>query len=110
VFLIAPYLGDEQFHSNFNNQDELTNWLKNNKSSLEHPVDQLWTWIADNVPELSKSDRVWLAYGENDRYPGHELLAELMENNSVIVAPGGKHDNQTFLLLWNQLLERGVIR
>jgi hypothetical protein len=63
-------------------------------------------WLQDYLVKRPALPALYLGYGGEDRFaPGHRLLAGYLPDDCVVSAEGG-HDWDTWLTLWQLVLDR----
>lgn len=105
VVLISPFSGTRSLHDAVNaylDGKQVPPWVGADKS--EDSLLGLWQWIVENKHILN-SDRVWLGYGDEDKLPGHALLARLIPDEQVSKLSGG-HKVDVFMRIWDDILSR----
>lgn len=99
VYLIAPFLGAPLFLAQIEAAGGPRAW---EPGEYIYGVDwqqMLWRWLKVSVADHPEKI-VYLGYGAGDPYSrGHQLLAELLPPERVVVIEGG-HDYLTFKTLW----------
>jgi len=99
VYLIAPFLGAPLFLAQIEAAGGPRAW---EPGEYVYGVDwqqMLWHWLKESVADHPEKI-VYLGYGAGDPYArGHQLLAELLPPERVVVIEGG-HDYLTFKTLW----------
>lgn len=106
VILLAPYSGEEELHAEVRQYlagDRGAPWEKEPSASDQSLAD-LWLWLLNNNALLNQG-HIWLGYGDSDRLSGHDLLAELLPPDRVVVIEGA-HRAAVFAELWRQILDR----
>ena len=105
IILISPYLGSKGFHKVLNAQlaSDSTSSI-DSYAKKENDFYTLWRWIMNNE-SLMRSNRIWLAYGEQDYLDGHESLKTFLDPENTLVLPG-KHKIGVFKDLWSEILKR----
>ena len=104
MLVLAPYLGEEGLSSEIESAGGLARW-----TGAPSPDDfrGLWGWLRGDAAGEARP-RLWLAYGESDRYAyGHRLLASALPRDRVLVTSGG-HDWTAWNRLWAEFLARGA--
>lgn len=95
IFILAPYLGDEQDYS----------YLAKQTAPPQNPRDvNIWAWLTQ-LPESTKN-KIYLAYGADDKFAlPNGLLAQLLPDDHVVVQ-AGQHNWNTWAALWPRLLAK----
>lgn len=94
VTLFAPYLGEEDFYTDFKKIDP------KNYATLDEG--NLWPWLT-SLHE-SQRNRIYLSFGEQDRLASIDgKLAELIPVENTLTDPGN-HKWTTWMPLWEKLL------
>lgn len=98
VLLISPFLGRPA------QSIDPAEWLgeRNGEESV-------WTWLSNYPTNENTLPRVFLAYGKEDKFAEtNERLAKLLPPENVLRLSGG-HDWRTWKVLWEQMLDRGIL-
>jgi pimeloyl-ACP methyl ester carboxylesterase len=104
LFILAPYLGDEGLAHEIESAGGLARWTG---APSRDDFRGLWGWLRGDAAGEPRP-RLWLAYGESDRYAyGHRLLAATLPKEQVLVT-AGKHDWTAWSRLWSQFLAGGA--
>ena len=121
IVLLGPFLGERSTVNEILKAGSLEKWSpgvvgNNSKEDLEK---QLWLWIKsrqqqkdfrlwlkDCEEEPGCLPKVYLGYGENDRFSfGQKLLAANLPLEHVVVIQGG-HNWSTWFKAWDIILEK----
>jgi pimeloyl-ACP methyl ester carboxylesterase len=95
IFILAPYLGDEQDYR----------YLIKNEAPLQPLRDvNIWPWLIQ-LPETTKN-KIYLAYGADDKFAVPNKLLEKYLVEDHVVRQGGEHNWVTWAGLWPRLYER----
>jgi len=109
VFLLAPFLGTRGLIAEVEAAGGLENWQAGTIESRDHEralLEQIRhsTQIAADLPLIH------LGYGSEDRYRGASImLSRRLPRQHVTVRTGG-HDWQTWIALWQDLLDKQMLR
>jgi enterochelin esterase-like enzyme len=100
--LFAPYLGSHIVTAEIERAGSLAAWHPEDIASDDEER-RVWRFIQTHG---SGSLPIHLGLGREDRFaPRHRLLAAALNPHSVDVVPGG-HDWPTWLVLWENFLQR----
>jgi pimeloyl-ACP methyl ester carboxylesterase len=95
IFIIAPYLGDEQDYEYL---------LENLAPPIPLRDVNIWPWITLFPPELK--DKIYLAYGADDKFAiPNKLLSKYLVEDHVFTQEG-RHNWKTWAKLWPRLAEK----
>ena len=104
--LIAPISGSEEFHAlleeSMKTQKPITQEMLHEKDDKD--LLPLWQWILKSGNAFEQGN-IWLAYGRQDEYSGHNLLATRLAASHVI-AIDGNHRPKVFAELWKIVLTK----
>ncbi len=107
IYLISPFLGDDEIINEINDQGGLGNWQPGAYSRDEDWQRMLWHWIKTDVARQT-TPPIYLGYGIDDMYVNAQrLLATVLPESHISQRDGG-HDYETFKALWLNFLERDV--
>ncbi len=107
IYLISPFLGDEEIINEINSQGGIGRWQPGDYSPVEDWQRRLWHWIKEEVTGQN-TPPIYLGYGNDDMYVNaQKLLATALPENHISRRDGG-HDYETFKALWLTFLERDV--
>ncbi len=112
VFLLAPYMGDEDLISEVEAAGGLARWEPPNLSSIEDGEQrrfyQLWSWYKGYTQPNPTRPDLMLGFGADDklRY-GNQLLADVLPNEYVVRTPGG-HKWKVWIPIFEALLRQAV--
>ena len=105
IFLLAPFLGTRGLIAEVEAAGGLHDWQAGEVASRDHER-RLLEQIRCITQDESRVPPVYLGYGSEDRYRGASImLSECLESHYVTAIPGG-HDWETWLSLWNRLLDK----
>lgn len=107
IYLFAPYLGNVSVQDEIRIAGGLERWEMPAEKLNDHQY-QVWQYLKQVVRDPRQRVKVYLAYGEGDHLPGHELLAASLPATQVIRI-AGVHDDTTFLRLWQRTLQDGML-
>ncbi len=112
VFLLAPYMGDENLISEVENAGGLARWEPPNLSSIEDEEQRrfyrLWDWYKSYARPNPTGPDLMLGFGSDDKLrDGNQLLADVLPNEKVVRTPGG-HKWEVWMPIFETLLQRGV--
>jgi pimeloyl-ACP methyl ester carboxylesterase len=95
IFIIAPYLGDEQDYEYV---------LENLAPPTPLRDVNIWPWITQLPQELK--DKIYLAYGADDKFAiPNKILSNYLVEDHVLSQEGG-HNWKTWAKLWPRLAEK----
>jgi pimeloyl-ACP methyl ester carboxylesterase len=105
VMLLAPFLGTRGTIAEVARAGGFEQW----QAGAVKPDDDersLLAWLKEYQPSNRALPRIWLGYGQDDRFaPASELLAQRLPAAQVLAIAGG-HDWATWIDLWQRLLTR----
>lgn len=102
LILVAPYVGKKPLWREIANQGGLTRW-RSAGAGEPHEI-RLWRFLQAETRADRPANRLWLAYGEQDRFEnGLALLTDAMDRARVVTGQG-RHRWQAWTPLWTQLL------
>jgi len=95
ILILAPYLAERQDYG----------YLLDGKPVPEQPRDRnIWPWLS-NLPQ-SSSEKIYLAYGEQDKFSeSNALLRSYLPESNAFSIPG-KHRWTVWEKLWPDLLSK----
>ncbi len=104
LILLAPFLGTRGSVAELAEAGGLAAWSP--AASTVTPVErEMLIWLRDFVARRPARPVLYLGYGRGDRFAqGHRMLAAQLPKDRVVTADGG-HDWETWLALWEQVLE-----
>lgn len=107
LFLIAPYLGNEEVHNEIRESGGLGNWQmkKENADKWNH---YMWRRLKELTTDPEKKNKIYLGYGDMDKMRGLDLLEENMPQEHVVTVPGA-HKDVVFTRLWEVMVEKGFL-
>ena len=107
IYLIAPYLADEDIHNEIRAAGGLPNWQikADNREDWKY---FLWDSLKRLTQNNNMKDRIYLGYGDKDRLKGHGLLAKNIPSQHVLKI-SGEHKDVTFKRVWEKMLEKGFL-
>ena len=103
LVLLAPFLGTQGTVAELAGAGGLASQsvLESATASEQRMLD----WLRDFLVHRPACPTLYLGYGRGDRFArGHRLLAERLPKERVVTADGG-HDWDTWLLLWQRVLD-----
>ena len=104
IFALAPYLGEKGLAAEIESAGGLARWTG---AAGKDDFRGLWGWLRGYATGEERP-RLWLAYGEADRYAyGHRLLGAALPRDEVQTTAGG-HDWTAWKRLWPEFLARGA--
>jgi pimeloyl-ACP methyl ester carboxylesterase len=105
VFLLAPFLGTRGLIAEAEAAGGLHYWHAGEIESRDHER-ELLDQIRRSPLAAEEFPTVYLGYGSEDRYRGASvLLSDHLPKHRVVVTAGG-HDWETWIVLWNALLDK----
>ncbi len=112
VFLLAPYMGDEDLISEVENAGGLARWEPPNLSSIEDEEQRrfyrLWDWYKSYARPNPAGPDLMLGFGSDDKLrDGNQLLADVLPNEKVVRTPGG-HKWEVWMPIFEALLRQAV--
>ena len=109
IVLLAPFLGTRGLIAEVTRAGGLHAWQPG-AGAAEDEERRFLAWLREYRAGDPAWPRVHLGYGTEDRYaPASAILAPLLPASRVVAVPGG-HDWDTWLRLWDALLDRGVLK
>ena len=107
VLLLAPFLGSGGLIAKVASAGSLYSWSLGCSDGATSQQ-RLLAWLASDEFTVSAKQRVYLGFGEQDRFAvAHRLLAELLPAARVRTVQGG-HDWPTWEVLWDELLATAI--
>ncbi|MBA3582711.1 MAG: alpha/beta hydrolase [Gammaproteobacteria bacterium] len=104
IWLIAPFLGEDNIIAEINAAGGLMEWQPQNIAENDWQR-QLWLWIKQWHIE-GQTIPIYLAYGDKDYlHEGHVLLSSILPADKIVHIPG-KHQWNTWRQLWPLLLNK----
>jgi hypothetical protein len=102
VFLMAPYLGENEWARVVQNQGGLKKWSSNPTDDVDG---SLWRWLQSYANQSTDKLPIYVGFGSSDRFAqANGLLADVLPKERSMVIPGG-HDWKTWLALWTNFLD-----
>jgi len=107
IYLIAPYLADEDIHNEIRAAGGLPSWQikPENREDWEY---FLWDRLKKITQGDKVKDRIYLGYGDKDQLKGHGLLAKNIPPQHVLKIPG-EHKDVTFKRVWEMMIKKGFL-
>jgi pimeloyl-ACP methyl ester carboxylesterase len=104
LVLLAPFLGTRGTVAELEKAGGLAFWSPPGSAATEIEQRAL-LWMQDYLVQRRQIPAVYLGYGSEDRFaPGHRIIGELLAGDHVVTEAGG-HDWQTWLALWQRVLD-----
>ena len=104
VIVLAPFLGTRGLIAEVTQAGGLRDWQPGTLAP-EDDERRLLAWLQHYRAGDPALPRIWLGYGNEDRYaPASLLLARQLPERQVMTVPGG-HDWPTWLKLWERWLD-----
>jgi len=92
LLAIAPFLGDDDLIKEIEQAGGLAKWKTTAKDIPGDYLRQLWLWLGHCIPQAQGCPRIFLGFGQNDRFVRAErLLAAVLPADQVVEVPGD-HD------------------
>ena len=92
LLAIAPFLGDDDMLNEIEQAGGLAKWKTTAKPSPDDYLRQLWLWLGRCIPQAQGCPRIFLGFGQSDRFLRAErLLAAALPADQVVEVPG-EHD------------------
>jgi pimeloyl-ACP methyl ester carboxylesterase len=108
VYLLAPYLGDEDILHEIDQSGGVARWNPGPVRPEDYQRD-LWRYLQSTVGDPAGS-RIYLGAGDSDKLEhGHRLLASILPTGHVFRV-GGRHDWGPWATLWSDFLDRSDFR
>jgi len=108
IYLFSPYLGKDEVHEEIKAAGGLMNWdIKSNDAKDWNYF--IWRRLKEIATDPILKNKIFLAYGKQDRLRGHNLLARALPEKSVITIPG-EHKDVIFTRLWGLMHQRGLFK
>lgn len=106
AILISPISGSEELHQLIKEQIKFQIIIKPEMLQEQDDKDllPLWRWILKKDNAFDRGN-IWLAYGNQDQFSGHDVLAMRLPKEHVITMDG-KHKAQVFADLWEMILTK----
>lgn len=106
VILMGPYLGEKNIIEEIQASGGIRNWQWNKDESRKDEYQgQIWDWLKVSTAPKDGSPKIYLAYGNNDRFSyADDLLSSMLPQDQVLTNNGG-HDWSTWRPLWKVFLE-----
>ena len=105
LVLLAPFLGTHGTIAELARAGSLDQWSAE-ASGATAPERQLLIWLQGHLRIPATSPRIFLGYGERDRFAlGHRLLATQIPASQVVRVDGG-HDWAAWTEAWTGILAR----
>lgn len=109
LLLLSPFIGTRGAVAEVIDAGGFEGWQPPRKDAAtdEH---RLLQWLKSYRAGDAAWPRIYLGYGENDRYAAsYRLLAGLLPAEQVVTIAGG-HDWETWRVLWDRLLHSAQLR
>ena len=107
LFLLAPYLGDENIIAELTRAGGAEKWTPEPTAENDYQR-ELWQWLKTYTNGNANFPTLYLGYGLLDKFaPANQLLAQIIPQAQVHTI-AGKHDWPTWIRLWNLLLPEAV--
>jgi pimeloyl-ACP methyl ester carboxylesterase len=108
LFLMAPYLGDGTLLEEIKRSGGIGAWQPATGTSDD--VDrEIWMRLKDYTDKAKTSRRVFLGYGDSDRFAAtNSVFATVLPASQVFTTPGN-HDWPTWRALWPRLLQQSPL-
>jgi pimeloyl-ACP methyl ester carboxylesterase len=104
IILLAPFLGTQGSIAELAQMGGFGAWSSAHRAP-DSVEGQMLGWLQRHLTARAGRPVLYLGYGDFDRFAaGHKLLAACLPEEKVLTAEGG-HDWETWLLLWNKLLD-----
>ena len=109
LVLLAPFLGTHGTIAELTRAGSFDRWAAEG-SEATAPERQLLAWLQGHLHGGATSPRIFLGYGERDRFAGgHRLLAAQLPATQVVRVDGG-HDWAAWTEAWTRILARWTVR
>jgi pimeloyl-ACP methyl ester carboxylesterase len=90
VLAIAPFLGDDDVITEIEQAGGLTKWKSIGKAKAGDYQRELWLWLGRCLPRAPGCPRIYLGFGQSDRFVrAHRLLAAELPSDQVVQVAGG---------------------
>ena len=108
VVALAPFLGDTDVITEIRAAGGVQQWQPVNLAPHDYQR-RLWQWLKTHLARPEAGARLYLGYGEQDRFAAaHQLLATGLPATQVFTNPGG-HDWHTWRPLWQAVLKQAAL-
>jgi len=109
VYLLAPYLGDDDLLREIDRAGGLGRWEPGPSSDKAYDRD-LWRFLKIATQHPDAPPAIFLGAGDHDKLAyGHRLLAAALPQSRVFSTPG-PHDWESWSSLWADFLDRSDFR
>jgi pimeloyl-ACP methyl ester carboxylesterase len=109
VYLLAPYLGDDDLLREIDRAGGLARWEPAASSSKAYDRD-LWGFLKIATQHLDAPPAIFLGAGDHDKLAyGHRLLAAALPQSRVF-STRGRHDWESWSILWADFLDHADFR
>lgn len=112
VFLMSPYLGDDDVSKQIRKSGGLARWTppaRVSKLNEDNYQREIWRWLQAVLAGKEKGPALLLGFGDRDRgMASLETLAQALPADHVLRAPG-PHDWPTWRKLLGEYLDRGAM-
>lgn len=120
LVLLGPYLGRKRFVKMINRAGGLEKYAEDDKTEdsaqenwerrflpwfKDDQQKAFWRWLGHYEFENGCFHRIFIGYGENDRYSGGQRLAASILPQDQVFAIEGGHDWPTWKKLWELILD-----
>lgn len=108
IYLVSPYLGSDEAQQQIREAGGLMKWhiKQENKDDWNYFI---WQRLQSLLSHPQTRNKIFLAYGEQDRLHGHDILAAAMPAEQVITIPG-QHKDVVFRKLWELMNQHGFLK
>lgn len=110
MLLLSPYLGDHRIHREIRDAGGLAHWHPGPAQPIGPETFQreLWRYLKDWADEPQRTNSVWLAYGDHERFRKPiELMRGELPADHVLMLPG-HHDWKLWTPAMRLLLQRAT--
>jgi pimeloyl-ACP methyl ester carboxylesterase len=110
IFLMAPYLGDEDIQDEIKSAGGLASWQPAANIDPDDYQRDLWRWLKHATEKPDTAPPIYLASGDQDKLAlGHRLLGGVLPPERRFRTRGA-HDWAPWLVLWNDFLDHSDFR
>jgi pimeloyl-ACP methyl ester carboxylesterase len=107
VYLLAPYLGEEDLLSEIDRAGGLRAW---EPGAAKDDYRELWRWLKDATAHPDQHPAIFLGAGDQDKLAhGHRLLRAVLPPDRVF-RTNGIHDWGPWSVLWADFLDHSDFR
>ena len=106
VLAIAPFLGDDDVIKEIEQAGGLAKWKAIGKAKPGDYQRELWLWLGQCLPRAQGCPRIFLGFGQSDRFArAQRLLAAVLPSDQIVEVSGG-HEWAPWLRIFELALPR----